>query len=162
MRTKSLWCALWRYAFTETCDMASRWRHLARPGVCCPRFRHWRYLASACLSKCVFRFNALGWTGIALVYVADSCRQARRKSRNKLVARGDPRRHLEKMVNENRRHFREHSRRRERARGRSVRRDGEHDHRRRLDFRRTRLLVEGRLRAIRSPIPQREARLKSR
>jgi hypothetical protein len=31
MRTKPLWCALWRYAFTETRDTASRWPHLARP-----------------------------------------------------------------------------------------------------------------------------------
>ena len=61
MRTKPLWCALWRYAFTETCDMASRWRHLAGPAFVVHDFASGD-ISPVCVCQARLSINALCWT----------------------------------------------------------------------------------------------------
>ena len=58
MRTKPLWCALWRDAFTETRDTAKRWPPLARPAFVVQDFASGE-IAPINQSQMICRFRTL-------------------------------------------------------------------------------------------------------
>src|SRR5437016_102787 len=67
MRTKPLWCALWRNAFTHSSDLGAPPATSGMTGLCCPAFRHWRDRATKPIENDLYIHDFAAGPAIALI-----------------------------------------------------------------------------------------------